>query len=78
MTIVMGLPPWPSGLDRCSLALLVIRHLTAVGSSLALVTCETSKFCLRVDMCVFLGDLPFSPHLMIGSAQNELNNLGGP
>ena len=26
----------------------------------------------------FLGDLPFSPHLSIDSAQNERNNLDGP
>ena len=34
-----------------------------------------AKFCLQV---VFLGDVPFSPHLLIDSAQNEWNNLDGP
>ena len=26
----------------------------------------------------FLGDIPFSPHLTIDSAQNEWNKLDGP
>ena len=45
------------------------------GSSPALATCETSKFCLRVCQVVFLGVLPFSPHLMIGPSHMSWNTL---
>ena len=45
--------------------LLIARHLTSVGSSLARVTYETSQGLLRVIRCFF----PFSPHLTIDSAQ---------
>ena len=51
--------------------LLIARHLTAMGLSLARVTCETSQVLLADGQVFFLGDLPFSPHLMIDSAQNE-------
>ena len=37
-----------------------------MGSSLARVTCETCQVLL------ILGDLPFSPHITIDSAQNEI------
>ena len=37
-----------------------------------------AKFCLRVVRYFFLRDLPFSPHLLIDLALNELNNLDGP
>ena len=47
-------------------------------ASLARVTCETSHVLLAGGWVVFLGDLPFSPHLAIDSAQNEWNNLDGP
>ena len=57
---------------------IVSRHLIAVGSILARVTCETSKVLLASGQVVFLGDLPFSPHLSIDSAQNERTNLDGP
>ena len=40
-------------------------HLTAVGSSLAWVTCETSQVLLASDQVVFLRDLLFSPYLTI-------------
>ena len=43
------------------------RHLTAVGSSLARVTCEASQVLLAGGQVFFLGDLPFSPHLTIYS-----------
>ena len=46
-------------------------YLTAVGSSLARVTCETSQAPLANDQVFFLGDHPFSPHITIDSAQNE-------
>ena len=36
-------------------------HFTAVGSSLARVTCETSQVLLAGGQVVFLGDLAFSP-----------------
>ena len=42
---------------------------------LALVLCETSQVLLAGGQVVFLGDLPFSAHLTIDSAQNEWNNL---
>ena len=45
--------------------------ITAVGSSLARITCETSQVCLQVVRWFFLGDLPFLPHITIDSAQNE-------
>ena len=38
-----------------------LNHLTAVGSSLARVTRETSQVLLTGGQVVFLGDLPFSP-----------------
>ena len=38
-------------------------HLTAVGSSLARVTCETSQVLLAGGQVVFLEDLQFSPTL---------------
>ena len=41
-----------------------------MGSSLARVTCETSQVVLAGGQVVFLGDLPFLPHLKIDSAQN--------
>ena len=46
-------------------------HLTAANLSLARVLCETSHVLLADGQVVFLGDLPFSPHLTIDSAQNE-------
>ena len=57
-----------------------LRHLTAVGSSQAQVTCkaESSQVLLAVGQVFFLGDLPFSPLLMIDSAQNDWNNLDRP
>ena len=51
--------------------LLSTRHLTAVGSRLAQVTCETSQVLLAGGQVVFLGNLPFSPLLTIDSAQNS-------
>ena len=36
-----------------------------------LVTCETSQVLLADGQVFFLGDLPFSPYLMIDSAQDE-------
>ena len=39
--------------------------------SLARVTCETNQFLLAAGQVVFLGDLPFLPHLTIDLAQNE-------
>ena len=33
------------------------------------------KFCLRVCQVVFLGVLPFSPHLLIGPSHMSRNNL---
>ena len=53
------------------LSALIARYLTAVGSSLARVTCEASQVLLAGGQVVFLGDLPFSTHLTIDSAQNE-------
>ena len=38
-------------------------HLTAVGWSLALATCETSQALLAGGQMFFLGDLLFLPHL---------------
>ena len=52
-------------------------HFTAVGSNLARVTFETSQVLLVHGQLVFLGDLPFSPHLTTDLAQNEWNNLNG-
>ena len=46
-----------------------------MSSSLARVTCETSQVLLVGGQVVFLRDLPFLPHLMTDSAQNEWNNL---
>ena len=48
-------------------------HLTAVGSSLARVTCKRSQVLPASGQVVFLGDLPFSPqlHVTINAAQNE-------
>ena len=46
-------------------------YLTAVGLSLAQVTCGTSQVLLAGGQVVFLGDLLFSLHLTIDSAQNE-------
>ena len=40
-------------------------------SSLPLGTCETSRVLLAGGQVFFLGYLPFSPHLIIDSAQNE-------
>ena len=51
---------------------------SSLGWSLAWVTCETSQVLLAGDQVVFLRDLPFSPHLGIGLAQNECNNLDRP
>ena len=53
------------------------RHLTAVGLSLARVTCETSQVLYVSGEVVFLRDHSFLPHLMIDSAQNGWNNLDG-
>ena len=39
--------------------------------SLARAKCETSQVLLAGGQVVFLGDLSFSPHLMIDSAENE-------
>ena len=44
---------------------------TAVGSSLARFTCESSQVLLAGGQVVYLGDLQFSPDLAIDSAQNE-------
>ena len=44
-----------------------------MDSSLAQVTCETSQVLLAGSQVFFLGDLTFSPHLPIDSAQNEWN-----
>ena len=49
-----------------------------MGSSLARVTCEISQVVLAGGQVLFLGDLPFSPHLAIDLTQNESNNLDGP
>ena len=49
-----------------------------MGSSLARVICETSQVLLAGGQVDFLRDLPFSPQLMVDSAQNERNNLDGP
>ena len=44
------------------LALLITRHLTAVGSSLAWVTCETSQILFAGGQVFFLGVSPiFAP-----------------
>ena len=51
---------------------LSLYHLTAVsgvGSSPTLVTCETSQVLLAGVSGVFLGILPFLPHLLIGPSQ---------
>ena len=39
----------------------VARHLTAVGSSITRVICETSQVLPAGGQLIFLGDLPFSP-----------------
>ena len=66
--------PWPSGWGRLSLALKITRHLTALGSSLARIICETSQVLLVDGHVVFLGDLPhFRPTLRL--TQNEWNDL---
>ena len=44
---------------------------TAVGSSLTRVTCKTIQVLFAGGQVFFLGDLPFSPHFAIDSAQNE-------
>ena len=44
---------------------------TAVGLSLARVTCEKSQVLLAGGQVVFLRDLPFSTNLTIDTAQNE-------
>ena len=49
-------------------------NLTAVGSNLARVTCETSQILFACGQVVFLGDLPFSPYLTIDLSQNAWNN----
>ena len=41
------------------------------GLNLARVMCETHQVLLAGGQVYFLRDLPFSPHLMIDSAQNE-------
>ena len=56
---------------------IVSRHLIAVGSILARVTYETSKVLLAGGQVGFLGNLPFSRHLTIDSAQNKWTNLDG-
>ena len=77
-----GINRFSHDVARCSyyllsLALLIARHLTAVGSGVARVTCETSQVLLAGGQPVFLGDLTFTPHLTIASAQNECNDLDG-
>ena len=42
-----------------------------MGSSLARVTCGSSQVLLAGGQVVYLGDLPFLPHVAIDSAQNE-------
>ena len=42
-----------------------------IGRGVAEVQIETSQVLLAGGQVVFLGDLPFSPHLTIDSAQNE-------
>ena len=49
-----------------------------MGSSLAGATCETSQVLLVGGQVVFLGDLPFLPHLAIDLALNECSSLDGP
>ena len=49
-----------------------------MGSSSARVTYGTSQVLLVGGQVVFLGDLPFSPHLTTDLAQNELNNINSP
>ena len=66
MTLKFGLKLWE-----------MLGRLTAVGSSVAWVTCETSQVLLVGGQVFFLGDLPFSPHRTIDWAQNEWNNLMG-
>ena len=48
-------------------------YLTAVSSSLAWVTCETSQVLLVGGQVVFLGDLPFSPTLRL--AQLKMSEI---
>ena len=55
------------------LGLKITRHLTAVGSSLARVTCDTSQVLLAGGQLFFLREFPFSLHLTTDSAQNEWN-----
>ena len=49
--------------------------MSGVGSSPALATCETSQVLLAGVSVVFLGVLPFSPHLLIGPSHMGRNNL---
>ena len=55
------------------LSTLKTRNLTAVGLTLARVTCETSQVLLAGGQMVFHEDFPFSPHIAIDSAQNKWN-----
>ena len=57
-----------------------LNHLSShsCNLSLACVLCETSQVLFADGQVVFLGDLPFLPHLTIDSAQNECNNLDRP
>ena len=50
------------------LALLIARHLIAMGSSLAGATCETSQVLLAGGPVGFLGDVSISLHLANDSA----------
>ena len=58
-----------------SLARLITRHLTAVGSILAGVTRGTSQVLFAGGQVVFL---PFSSYLTIDSSKNEWNNFDVP
>ena len=49
-----------------------------MGSTLARVTREINQVLLAGGQVDFLGDLLFSPHRTIDSAQNEWNNLDRP
>ena len=57
--------------------LILSAHLTAVGLSLAGVTCETSQVLLAGGQVFFVWDLTFSHHLTIDSAQNECDRCLG-
>ena len=46
-------------------------HRWGFEPTVALVICETRQVLLAGDQVVFLGDIQFSPHLGIDSAQNE-------